>query len=138
VPRCTRSGTITATLTRQSPSQYIGCPWYEIRTADYRIEARFGVSLEGGSEVGYVSGFINVCGDTGFGPPLDKLGMGAGLGEIYLDALTQATGLGAGMCFSRFIGLSQSNASPAGFNSCDALPGWSCSSTSQVTINGFQ
>jgi len=138
VPSCTRSGTITATLTRQSTSPYIGCPSYLLVTPDYRIEARFSVSLEGNSEVGYVSGFINVCGDTGFGPPFDKLVMGAGLGEIYLNALTQATGLGTGMCFSRFTGLSQSNASPAGQNTCDSLPGWSCSSSSQVTINGFQ
>lgn len=135
VPSCTRSGTITATLARQGAFPN-GCPTFLLVTPDYRIEAFFVLSLEGGSEVGYVSGFINVCSGTGFGPPLDKIGMGAGINETYLDVLTPDTGLGTGMCFSRFTGLSQSGASSQ--NTCDALPGWSCSSTSQVTINGFQ
>ena len=137
VPSCTRSGTITATLTRQNVSNYIGCPWYALVTADYQLEAFFGLSLEGGSEVGNVLGNITVCSNTGFGAPLDKIIMGAGLNETYLNALTRDTGLGAGMCFSRFTGLSQSNSS-GGQNTCGLLPGWSCSSTSQVTINGFQ
>jgi hypothetical protein len=137
VPSCTRSGTITATLTRQSTSPYIGCPSYLLVTPEYRIEALFSLALGGGSEVGYVLGFINVCSDTGFGPPFDKIVMGAGLNETFLNALTPGTGLGTGVCFSRFTGSSQSNSS-GGQNVCDALPGWRCSSTSQVTINGFQ
>jgi hypothetical protein len=135
-PSCTRSGSITATLTQQNPGPYTGCPWYELRTADYWLQASFGLSLEGGSEVGRVLGFINVC-ETGFGPPFDKIVMGAELNETYLSVLTSGTGLGTGMCFSRFTGLSQSNSS-GGRNVCDALPGWRCSSSSQVTINGFQ
>jgi hypothetical protein len=137
-PSCTRSGSITATLTRQNPNSYSECPWYAFATSDYRLEASFGLSLEGTAEVGRVLGFINVCSATGFGPPLDKIMTGASLSETFLSALTRDTGLGTGVCFSRFTGLSQSNATPAGQNSCDALPGWSCSSTSQVTINGFQ
>jgi hypothetical protein len=129
VPSCTRSGAITATLTRQSTSLYAGCPWYALITQDYRIEAFFGLSADGGAEVGRVLGFIKVC---------PEITTGAGVNETFLDGLTSSTGLGTGMCFSRFAGLSQSNASPAGQNVCDLLPGWSCSSTSQVTINGFQ
>jgi hypothetical protein len=137
VPQCTRSGTITATLTRQSTSPYIGCPSYLLVTPDYRLEAFFSLSLEGGSEVGRVLGFINVCSDTGFGPPFDKIVMGAGINETYFNALGPGNGLGEGVCFSRYTGLSQS-ASSGGQNACELLPGWSCSSSSQVTINGFQ
>jgi len=136
VSSCTRSGTITATLTQQNSSPYTGCPWYELKTADYWLQAFFSLSVEGTAEVGSVLGFINVC-NTGFGAPLDKIVMGAGLNETFLNVLTRDTGLGTGMCFSRFIGSSQSNSS-GGQNICDNLPGWSCSSTSQVTINGFQ
>jgi len=133
-PSCTRSGSITATLTKVIRGPYADCSAYELRTADYWLQAFFGLSLEG-AEYGRVLGFIDVC-ETGFGPPFNKITMGAGINETFLDSLTRDTGLGVGMCFSRFIGLSQSNASSQ--NACDALPGWSCSNTSQVTINGFQ
>jgi hypothetical protein len=137
VPQCTRSGTVTATLTKIVSGPYAACGGYELRTADYWLTAFFGLSVEGTAEVGRVLGFINVCDSTGFGPPFDKIVASASTGETFLNLLTPGTGLGAGMCFSRFIGLSQSGSS-GGRNICDALPGWSCSTAYQVTINGFQ
>jgi hypothetical protein len=136
---CNRSGTITVSLALAfvNPSPF--CFGYEFKNADYWIQAGLGVSVEGNAEFAYVRAHnITVC-NSGFAPPTDKLTMGADIGEMYLSLLTPETGLGAGMCFSRFIGRSRSNASTFDLCAGGGLPGWSsCFSTSKVTLNGFQ
>jgi hypothetical protein len=103
---------------------------YGITTADYVIQANLGLSLEATSEIYNAIAYkIKVC---------DIHSMGSQVDEQSQSLLTPETGLGSGVCFSRFIGASIAGASPAGQNICDSLPGWSCSSSSRMTINGFQ
>jgi hypothetical protein len=135
--QCNRSGAITATLALKSSSVYSGCFAYELKTSDYWLQASFGVTNEGNQEYGSVLGTIRVCG-TGLAAPNDTINATAGIDQKFVNALTSDTGLGAGMCFSRYAGVSQSSATPEGVNICDALPGWSCRQTSRVVINGFQ